>query len=766
MKRSNQQSLNAFFITKRTHPEDETEHEVDKPSTAQKQPHVGSLPAASSSKVYRFQASWKKDREWLKFDAETSKMYCETCQKYDKSKKPNSFRDGCTSLRKRIVEDHEKSLQHRNAVSAHQTSLTTATQRPMEKAITLMEKQSFDQMRVLFTTAYYLILNSRPFKDFKGLTDLQRVNGLTLGQTYCNDKQAKTFAYYIYEAEKRILEEKVKRSDVLAFTADGSTDRGTIDEEGVYIRYIEPCTSMPVTSFVGLKALEKSDAEHVFKAIKEALTDICPNWQEKLTGSCMDGASVNMGRKTGVATRFKSELPHVLVIHCCAHRLELAIKDTMQKVPYYESVENLLDQIFRFYKNSPLSWSSLKLTAEALELAVLKPVKATGTRWLAHHAQALEVIQKDWLVLVTHLEQVSIQGSGKRENKDKAKSWLQVLTSCKFVMFMNFLLKFFKYLSILSLIFQENDTTPDSVSGHIKYTKQKLLRLKDSKLDEVLSSDIESKDGLFLYCGKELDKPVTGTTVSSLRSNTSAVKDTPGNKMANTQVKHLAETVVTTTISHIDQRFQSFLKDDENCMVNLYSVFDPAIMPSKEEELEEYGNNSIETLSIHFKSLMKEVSLEKILHEWSALKFLMYRKRAASSTPISYLNFWGDIIKSKKQEIPHVLLLVQTGLVLPIHSAEAERGFSLMKRIKNDWRASLSTETLSSLMFVNMNSQTDVSEYKPDEAIKLWWISGKQKRRPLTQPYGARTSNTGVRTRHRFDSSDSSSECDSGADTE
>ena len=46
-----------------------------------------------------------------------------------------------------------------------------------------------------------------------------------------------------------------------------------------------------------------------------------------------------------------------------------------------------------------------------------------------------------------------------------------------------------------------------------------------------------------------------------------------------------------------------------------FCVFDPATMPSKEDELEEFGNDSVNVLFLHFKSLMKETALEEILHE-------------------------------------------------------------------------------------------------------------------------------------------------------
>ena len=235
---------------------------------------------------------------------------------------------------------------------------------------------------------------------------------------------------------------------------------------------------------------------------------------------------------------------------------------------------------------------------------------------------------------------------------------------------MNFLLKFFKYLSILSLIFQRNDTTPDSLPKHIQSTKQKLVRLKDcTKLNEILGNDVESKDGSLFYHNRELDKPIGGT--AQLRSTTVVREAAVRSNVNHTQVKNLAETVITKAIAHIDQRFQTVLQADIEGIMDSFSVFDPAILPSKEDELEEYGNDSVESLFLHFKSLMKGTALEEIHSEWSILKVFMFRKRI-SSVSIHYADFWSEIIKSKKPEIPKILILVQAGLVLPIHSAEPD----------------------------------------------------------------------------------------------
>ena len=46
--------------------------------------------AAVKLKVYKFQENWQSGQDWLMFDKDRNVMFCDVCQKFDKSKKPNS----------------------------------------------------------------------------------------------------------------------------------------------------------------------------------------------------------------------------------------------------------------------------------------------------------------------------------------------------------------------------------------------------------------------------------------------------------------------------------------------------------------------------------------------------------------------------------------------------------------------------------------------------------------------------------------------------
>ena len=73
-------------------------------------------------------------------------------------------------------------------------------------------------------------------------------------------------------------------------------------------------------------------------------------------------------------------------------------------------------------------------------------------------------------------------------------------------------------------------------------------------------------------------------------------------------------------------------------------------------------------------------------------------------------------------------MLVEIILILPLATATVERGFSAMKRVKNDWRSCLETDILNMLQRIINGCSFDV--FDPQRAIQHWWTSGQRARRP------------------------------------
>ncbi len=81
-----------------------------------------------------------------------------------------------------------------------------------------------------------------------------------------------------------------------------------------------------------------------------------------------------MGCNKGVATRIKALVPHLISIHCCAHHLELASKDSAKSVNYMIKIDELLYEVYSFYKYSSSRWEGLKAAPEAGCVSLVRPV--------------------------------------------------------------------------------------------------------------------------------------------------------------------------------------------------------------------------------------------------------------------------------------------------------------------------------------------------------------------------------------------------------
>ena len=210
---------------------------------------------------------------------------------------------------------------------------------------------------------------------------------------------------FIAEELRSQLVKSIQEGGSFSVSFDSSTDQGNIDEEMVQVRVLE--NNHTVYKFVAVKPLAKADVASTVAAVVEALETDCElsNWQSKLVGLSADGAAVNMGVRFGAAKWLRDQVPHLVAVHCCAHRIELAIKTISTNVAFLKSLEDALLQLYKLYK-WPLCWSGLQEVGEMLVVSVLKPAKVTGTRWIGHRDRALKILLKGWKGFVVHTNTV------------------------------------------------------------------------------------------------------------------------------------------------------------------------------------------------------------------------------------------------------------------------------------------------------------------------------------------------------------------------
>jgi hypothetical protein len=357
--------------------------------------------------------SWQNEYPWLRCDHdddEGDKMYCSVCEQFSLlSRDNNTFLTGNSSFRVEGIRAHAKTLAHENAVCAELAKKKRLEDTPMGIGAKIMNSKASAKLSNLFRTAHALAMKSRPFTDFIWQCKLDTKKGVDIGRTYHTDKKCKEFIDSIAEVERRKMEDSIANSKFLSFMCDESTDSAITEECMIFLRSAKG--GKINTYFLAIESLERANAENIYKTLYNSFESNLNlkkmDITKKLVGMATDGAAVLQGVRTGVAARMREDQPAIQVIHCMAHRLELALKDVLKNQPESKKVDTFLLNIYLFYHQSPTQRSLLKVSATALAVTHIVPTRVGGTRWVAHTEHSLDNLWKAYKAIVQHCEQVS-----------------------------------------------------------------------------------------------------------------------------------------------------------------------------------------------------------------------------------------------------------------------------------------------------------------------------------------------------------------------
>jgi hypothetical protein len=113
-----------------------------------------------------------------------------------------------------------------------------------------------------------------------------------------------------------------------------------------------------------------------------------------------------------------------------------------------------------------------------------------------------------------------------------------------------------------------------------------------------------------------------------------------------------------------------------------------------------------------------------MLEEWKHFKVDVVRGNIGIEKvkSDSFSEFWSFVSRHYRRRYPWLVMLLLIVRLLPIGSADCERMFSLMNRLKTDRRNRLTTEKLDVLMRVNRlaPSVAEVTNAILDEWIDHW----------------------------------------------
>lgn len=426
------------------------------------------------------------------------------------------------------------------------------------------------------------------------------------------------------------------------------------------------------------------------------------DWKEKTVGIGTDGASFNTGRENGVVVQLQREIPWLIGFWCISHNFERGLLKAIKARKFMSDITDLLQSVYKHYHYSPKACRELKLVAAAMEENVLQPVNILGTRWAPHLYRALMVLLKNFRPLVAHFSHTAQARDASVTMVGRCKAITKSLKDYKLILYMHFMLDILQHAATLSLQFQKDQCTPSSASDAIFVFTTAMEGLKHNDGENVESFLNNSEDGSW--------------------------KDQQLNRGENciANFHNAKDGILADVIKYVSDRFEIF---ENNQIMVAGRILDPSEWPvnAPQADVAAYGNDELTALSEHFNQPLQRsnFTIQGARREWLDLKVFALRHH----NRMNFLPFWKYIFQNHKDRFFNVCLLAEIIMCFPINTACCERGFSVMKKVKSDWRSRLEPETLDTLMRIAIEGKP-LEQFDPEPAMRLWNESGVRRRRP------------------------------------
>ena len=145
--------------------------------------------------------------------------------------------------------------------------------------------------------------------------------------------------------------------------------------------------------------IPNTKAETLFVALKNVLVS-CGLSLSLCRGQAYDGASAMQGRRKGLATLIRAEVPAALHVHCLAHSLDLCLQDAGRKILLLRDAIDLVREIAKLINLSPKRkhlFNEKLLQCEDREINGIRPL--CPTRWTVRTG-AIDVVIKSYAIIL------------------------------------------------------------------------------------------------------------------------------------------------------------------------------------------------------------------------------------------------------------------------------------------------------------------------------------------------------------------------------
>ena len=681
----------------------------------------------------------ESDREfstsaWLKYDKVdreyVAMLKCSVCNEFNdkligmRNYNP-AFVVGTKNLRASSYKDHAATDMHKRAMLLFkkQRGSDVTEYAPIAKALHTLDADAELKVKRKFDIAYLIAKENLAFNKMGPLCELEERHGVDLGQGYKNDQACATFVDYIAKEQQEILVHALTAARFFSLQADGSTDAGNVENELFLALYFDPYASDGKVhvrnKFLSVRRPKSGCAEGLFECLEKAVGHVGiadSDWKDKLIGFGCDGTSVNIAAG-GLKGYLEQSVPWVVVFWCLAHRLELSLKDALSST-LFSSIDNMLMRLYYLYEKSPKKCreledvvAELRMCLEATHMPTSatggnRPLRACGTRFVAHKVAALERVVNRFGAYHNHLTNLSEDRTVKSVDRQKLKGYLLQWQRAKMLLGCAFFHDLLKPAAILCKTLQADDVCVVEAIEAILKTSKQIEKLASSSFDDlptvktVSSRIVHNADGSTNYQEASLTRYEEG--ISFIRS-------------------HRTE-YITAVLACLKDRVKAQSTD---LLTHALTILAPKGWEKTEDA--SFAYEALDALSARFRVPLEKAGVDCSLlrEEWDDM--IDYSKRYLNLVQVEYQILWWKLFNSiDAKKWVNILSLVELLFCLPMSNGHIERVFSQLKMIKTEKRNCLSEDRLDSLLRIVADAPP-LSKWDASGAVGCWWNDKKRR---------------------------------------
>lgn len=655
----------------------------------------------------------KVEREWLVYSPKGKAIYCYVCKIF--SIKRTTFTEGYSDWKNANVrvQEHENSTDHR-----HSIKILIARKLVEGRIDTTVEKQYLEEKKYwrkvllrVVATIKFLAKNSLAFRGsnelfsashsgnyigaleylaefdeflashIKKFGSAGRGNVSYLSSTICDE--------FIEILNKKMLEtfvSEVKTAKYFSIIIDSTPDITHVDQLTFILRYVSE-DGIPIERFFGFLPIYSHTGEslenEVLKNLEILGLDIC-----SCRGQSYDNAANMSGKYNGLQNRIKKHSQTAHYVPCASHSLNLIVSSAsescLQAITYF----NLLENVYTFFSASTHRWNTLEKSFAANNKHFTVK-KLCTTRWSCR-ADAVKAIRSGFNEIKNALLDISLDESQKCSVKLESREIANKINNLEFI--------------LLTVIW-------DKILSRINASS---ISLQDPTIP--ISFAASTFDNLFNYVNslRNLFPEIEAEALnaSEIKTYSDTIKRSRKRKEFFDEVHHDEDDKTS-----CDQGQEAFKR---NCFYVICDkiAFELKLRSKSYKDINEifkiFHTNSNDNVSIESEdtTLLKKWYSEDIdtkeLDE-ELLQFLLLCKSQNLTLPSDMLRF----IKTTKivSTFPNMEIILRIFLTLPVSNASGERSFSVLKRVKNYLRNSLSQTKLTSLavLYIEQNALDNIN---------------------------------------------------------